>query len=35
MGDDPTSPPELKAKPALIANWMQLHGWMAAQPEGK
>jgi acetyl esterase/lipase len=33
MGDDPKSPPELKVTPTLIANWMQLHGWMAAQPE--
>jgi hypothetical protein len=33
MGDDPKSPPELKVTPTLIANWMQLHGWMPAQPE--
>jgi acetyl esterase/lipase len=32
MGDDPTSPPELKVTPQLIADWMQLHGWMPAQP---
>ncbi len=28
MGDDATSPPELKVNPTLIADWMQLHGWM-------
>jgi dipeptidyl aminopeptidase/acylaminoacyl peptidase len=32
MGDDPTSAPELKVTPQLIADWMQLHGWMPAQP---
>lgn len=29
MGNDPTSPAELKVNPTLIADWMQLHGWMA------
>jgi acetyl esterase/lipase len=33
MGDDPTSPPELKVNPTLIANWMQLHGWMAVDSQ--
>jgi acetyl esterase/lipase len=28
MGDDPASPQELKVNPTLIADWMQLHGWM-------
>ncbi|HEY4381117.1 MAG TPA: alpha/beta hydrolase [Acidobacteriaceae bacterium] len=28
MGDDAKSPPELKVNPTLVANWMQLHGWM-------
>jgi acetyl esterase/lipase len=32
MGDDPTSAPELKVTPTLIANWLQLHGWMPVQP---
>lgn len=31
MGDDAKNPPELKVTPVLIADWMQLHGWMAAQ----
>ena len=30
MGDDAASPPELKVNPTLIADWMQLHGWMPA-----
>jgi acetyl esterase/lipase len=30
MGDDAKNPPELHVTPTLIANWMQLHGWMPA-----
>lgn len=30
MGDDVKNPPELHVTPTLIANWMQLHGWMPA-----
>jgi acetyl esterase/lipase len=30
MGDDAKNPAELHVTPTLIANWMQLHGWMPA-----
>ena len=33
MGDDPKSPPELKVNPTLVKDWMQLHGWMAADSQ--
>lgn len=33
MGSDPKTPPELKVNPTLIADWMQLHGWMAADSQ--
>jgi acetyl esterase/lipase len=33
MGDDPASPKELKVNPTLIADWMQLHGWMTADAQ--
>lgn len=30
MGDDAKDPSELHVNPTLIADWMQLHGWMPA-----
>jgi acetyl esterase/lipase len=33
MGDDAASPKELKVNPTLIADWMQLHGWMATDSQ--
>jgi acetyl esterase/lipase len=34
MGEGlPPAMHELTVTPTLIANWMQLHGWMPAQPE--
>jgi acetyl esterase/lipase len=33
--DQPPAMHELTLTPTLIANWMQLHGWMDAQQEGK
>ena len=30
MGDDAKDPAELHENPQLIADWMQLHGWMPA-----
>ncbi len=31
MGDDAKDPAELHENPKLIADWLQLHGWMPAQ----
>lgn len=31
MGENPPTVHELTVTPVLIANWMQLHGWMATQ----
>jgi hypothetical protein len=33
MGSDPKTAPELKVNPTLIADWMQLHGWMTADSQ--
>jgi hypothetical protein len=31
--DQPPSMRELTVFPTLLTNWLQLHGWMAPQPQ--